>query len=200
MFGALPYTNSAGVGTIRRKESRMSRPGGLNARVMWLMLACLLHASSSAVGLTLYDPDAAGSGALWQFYGAKAESVDGAHRVTFGPDGIAYMLWNFQRDWSDRARLEVNVVAAGDMSVAVAVCDEWNTYALHTEAVKAGPARLVFPTPEIVRDGIQLPFMKKIVIRARAENGPAVLTLGRIELAGIVGTGAIPRNWMTLCD
>ena len=170
-----------------------------------LLLACvtlalLLNAQQKAAALTLYDPAAPASAALWQFYGAKAETVDGARRVTFGPEGVAYMLWNFPRDWSDRARLEVNVLAAQDMSVSVAVCDEWDTYALHTEAVKAGPARLVFPMPEIVRDGIQLCFMKKIAISARAKEPPAVLTLGRIELVGILGTGAMPRNWMTLCD
>jgi hypothetical protein len=174
-----------------------SRAGVL---LLLLVLVSCADRTNGKARQPIYDPARADHAELWQFCGATAETVGGATRVTFAPEGIAYLLWLFPCDWSGWKQLEVNVDAAQKMTLTVAVFDDFDSCALRTETVKAGAARLVFALEDILRDGVQPLFVKKIVLWADAGAQPASLTLGRIDLSGTAETDKVPRNWMTLCD
>lgn len=175
----------------------MKRPAGLLCVAVIAVAGCASTGSNGSVLYASGTPSVYGS---WEFIGATAETVAGAPRVTFQPEGIAYLLWSFNRVWDGSARLELSITAGQDTTVGVAVCDDHDSWALRTQRVKAGPAKVVFPVGDMVRDGVQLAFMKKVVVWTDAEGQGATLTLGRLELAGSADGAKMQRNWMTLCN
>jgi len=184
---------AGGVGD--RPWEQPMKPLGLTT-----ILVLTATVSAWAKPLVLYDSSKADHADRWRSIGPDGEDHPGP-AWSLSSDAAAYMLWNFPRDWTGGTQLEVHVRTDRACTVSVAVCDDFDSYAVGARDVRAGPATIVLPVEAMVADGIQLPYMKKIAVRARAASARAVkLTVLRVAVTGRANPVAMRRNWMTICD